>query len=262
MYDGTEIKKFVKKRYAQIANKQSQDTCGCCSADPDYVNIGDQYEGLDGYVAEADLGLGCGLPTKFADIKAGDTVVDLGSGAGNDVFIARKITGETGRVIGVDMTEAMIQKALANNDRLGYSNVEFKLGDIESLPLPDDVADVVVSNCVINLVPDKSKAFAEIYRTLKTGGHFCISDIVVKGIIPDRIRSSMELYAGCIAGALDTQAYIEIIKKTGFSDIRIKKSRKIELPETMLDAFMTQNEKTEWQQEIFGIYSITVTGVK
>jgi len=262
MYDGTEIKNSVKEKYARIANRTSRTSCGCCTDEPDYVNISEQYNGLVGYVEGADLGLGCGLPTQFADIRPGDTVVDLGSGAGNDVFIARNFTGDTGKVIGVDMTEAMIQKAIANNRKLGYANVEFMLGDIESIPLPAETADVVVSNCVINLVPDKTRAFTEIYRVLKAGGHFCISDLVTKGNVPDRIRSSMEAYAGCIAGALDRQDYLEIIQKAGFYDIQIKKSRKIDMPDAMLNAYLTRTEKMKWEHEEFAIYSITVTAVK
>jgi ubiquinone/menaquinone biosynthesis C-methylase UbiE len=135
----------------------------------------DEYQQVNGYVAEADLGLGCGLPTQYAGINEGDTVVDLGSGAGNDVFVARSIVGEKGRVTGIDMTEEMIEKATNNNKKLGFKNVEFRLGDIENLPIENDSVDVVVSNCVLNLVPDKFKAFKEIYRILKPGGHFCVS---------------------------------------------------------------------------------------
>ena len=191
---------------------------------------------------DADLGLGCGIPTEFADIKEGNTVVDLGSGAGNDVFVARSFTGEKGRVIGIDMTESMIEKALQNKKKVGFENVEFRLGEIENMPVANDTADVVLSNCVLNLVPNKEKAFSEIYRILKPGGHFCISDIVYKGEMPDKIRKSAEAYAGCIAGALKQDEYIGVIKKTGFKGIEIKKTKIIDVPDEFIKDFEMTGE--------------------
>ncbi len=262
MAEQTDLKNMVKEKYAQIVSKEDSCTCGCCSDEPDYTNIGETYTAIDGYVAEADLGLGCGLPTELAGIKPGNVVVDLGSGAGNDVFIARKLTGDTGRVIGIDMTPEMVQKAIVNNRKLGFSNVEFKLGDIEAMPLADKTADVVISNCVINLAPEKERVFAEIFRILKPGGHFCVSDIVIRGTMPKRIKESAEMYAGCIAGALDMDMYLGTIRRAGFNDIQVRKSRKIALPTELLNNYLTPSEMSDWDSEIIGIYSVTVTGIK
>ncbi len=252
-----ELKKLVREKYAGIA-AASQEGCGCCSNEPEYINIGESYTTIEGYVPESDLGLGCGLPTQSVGISPGDTVVDLGSGAGNDVFIARRLTGEKGRVIGIDMTEEMVQKARANNRKLGFTNVEFKTGDIEAIPLPDRIADVVISNCVINLAPDKACVFAEIHRILKNGGHFCVSDIVTRGNIPEPIRRSAEMYAGCVAGAVDEQTYLDLIHQAGFSSAYVNSIRRIELPEALLDKFLSPPEINNE----YGIYSITVSGTK
>lgn len=176
----------------------------------------DDYSNLKGYNEAADLGLGCGLPTEFAKIQKGQTVVDLGSGAGNDCFVARAETGETGQVIGLDFTPEMIDKARTNAKKLGFSNVRFIYGDIEAIPLEDNVADVVVSNCVMNLVPSKEKAYAETYRILKPGGHFSISDIVIEGELPEELKKAAEMYAGCVSGAIQKDDYLSIITKSGF----------------------------------------------
>ena len=261
----TEIKKLVKEKYSQIAENIDEEV-GCCSGSccssnaKDYSVFADDYSKLEGYVKEADLGLGCGLPTEFADIKKGDTIVDLGCGAGNDVFIARTFVGDEGKVIGIDMTEKMIEKAKANNLKLGFNNIEFRLGDIEDIPLRDNCADVVVSNCVLNLVPDKSKAFSEISRVLKSGGHFCVSDIVLQGEISDELRKDATLYAGCISGALQQEEYIKIIEDAGFSDIEIKKIKKIQLPEELLNQYPREMEDFILGNK--GIFSITVVGFK
>ena len=200
----TEIKSIVRARYGAIAEGAAQGCGGApgCCGDGTLDMIGDAYADLAGYVAEADLGLGCGVPTRYAGMEAGDVVLDLGSGAGIDVFVARRSVGEAGRVIGVDMTEAMIERARANAAKLGYDNVEFRLGEIEQLPVGDDAVDVVISNCVLNLVPDKAQAFAETFRVLKPGGHFCVSDIIATGTLPDGIRRAAALYVGCVAGAM------------------------------------------------------------
>ncbi len=253
-----EIKLVVKSKYAEIAKSSSGSGCcgptSCCMPDKnEYTVFQDDYSNLNGYVADADLGLGCGLPTEYAGIKKGDIVVDLGSGAGNDVFVARAIVGEEGKVIGVDMTGEMIDKANNNNLKLGYDNVEFKLGDIEKIPLQDNIADVVVSNCVLNLVPDKHKAFSEVYRILKPGAHFCVSDIVVHGEMTEELKRSAELYAGCISGALQQDEYLKIIENTEFKNIEIKKTKKIELSEELLSLN---------GEFLKGIFSITVVGYK
>lgn len=266
MQTSEEIKKVVKEKYGEIAaNKTEGCGCGCGSKSNKivgYTIMKDDYNHLDGYVAEADLGLGCGLPTEFAGIKKGDTVVDLGSGAGNDVFVARAFVGDEGKVIGVDMTKEMIEKAEQNNSKLGYTNVEFRFGDIEDLPLADNLADVVVSNCVLNLVPDKQKAFSEIYRTLKPGAHFCVSDIVVKGELPQELKKSAEMYAGCVAGAIQQEDYLAIIKEAGFINTEIKKTKVIELPDDVLLQYQDKDQLQSYKSSGVGIFSITVVAEK
>ncbi|MHC1739452.1 MAG: arsenite methyltransferase [Ignavibacteriaceae bacterium] len=258
------IKEMVKEKYSEIAVSESG--CGCgCSCGPELLDvnmIGDSYDKVEGHVEEADLGLGCGVPTEYADIKEGDVVLDLGSGAGNDVFIARSIVKERGRVIGVDMTEEMINKAKANNKKLGYENVEFKLGEIEALPIESNSADVVISNCVLNLVPDKGKAFSEIYRVMKPGAHFCISDVVIKGEMPMGLQKSAEMYAGCVAGALKQEEYISVIEKAGFKEVKIVKSKEINLPRALILKYLTAEEAKGGIDYNFGIFSITVNGYK
>ncbi|PKL84265.1 MAG: arsenite S-adenosylmethyltransferase [Ignavibacteriae bacterium HGW-Ignavibacteriae-3] len=256
-----ETKEIVKEKYGQIA-KKSGSCCGTDNKIIGYTVMQDKYDHLNGYVKDADLGLGCGLPTEYAGIKAGDTVVDLGSGAGNDVFIARSIAGENGKVIGIDFTEEMIEKAVENNKKLGYSNVEFKFGDIEEIPLEKGQADVVVSNCVLNLVPDKEKAFAEIYRILKDDGHFCVSDIVIKGTMTEELKKSAVMYAGCVSGAVQEEEYLQIIKDTGFKNVEIKKSKKIELPVELLKEYLTEDGLKDYYENLKGIVSITVVGYK
>src|ERR1700761_3959636 len=193
MENSEQLKELVKQKYSEIAlqdKETNQASCcgsGCCSTEV-YNIMSDDYTQMQGYNPDADLGLGCGLPTQFAKIKKGDVVIDLGSGAGNDCFIARAETGETGKVIGIDFTEAMINKARANAEKLGFNNVEFRLGDIEKMPVTSNIADVIVSNCVLNLVPNKDAVVKEIYRVLKPGGHFSISDVVLKGNLPDALR--------------------------------------------------------------------------
>jgi len=220
--------------------------------------MADDYKGLQGYNPEADLGLGCGLPTQFAKIKKGDVVIDLGSGAGNDCFIARAETGETGKVIGVDFTQAMISKARANAEKLNYHNVEFRFGEIESLPVTSGIADVIVSNCVLNLVPDKQKAFAEIHRALKPGGHFSISDIVLSGHLPEKIMETAELYAGCVSGGIPKDEYMKIIKDTGFENITIQKEKRVVVPDEVLASYLSTDEIKAYHESGAGVFSITV----
>lgn len=265
----SDLKKIVKDKYGEIAKAApGMGCCGpvssCCgdSGTLDFTMIGDEYKNINGYVAEADLGLGCGLPTEHAGIKKGDTVIDLGSGAGNDVFIARSIVGDEGKVIGLDMTEEMIEKANINNVKLGYKNVEFHLGDIEQMPFENNIADVVVSNCVLNLVPDKQKAFSEIYRILKPGAHFCVSDIVIQGEMTEELRKSAEMYAGCVSGALKQDEYLKIIEEAGFKNIEIKKSRRIDLPDELLNKYLSPEGMNDYKESLKGIFSITVVGYK
>ena len=191
----------------------------------------DDYSETSGYVEDADLGLGCGLPTQFAKIKKGDTVIDLGSGAGNDCFVARHETGSEGKVIGIDFTPIMIQKARNNAEKLGYNNVEFREGDIDAMPVSNDVADVIVSNCVLNLVPSKQKVIGEIFRVLKPGGHFSISDIVLVGNLPDALKEDAEMYAGCVAGAIQKTEYLQFNKRRRFSKYSNPKGKTDRNPE-------------------------------
>lgn len=262
-----ELKNIVKEKYTEIAKQtkeQNESSCcgtsSCCGVD--YTIFSEKYDQLKGYNPDADLGLGCGLPTEFAQIKSGDTVVDLGSGAGNDCFIARALTGETGRVIGIDMTEAMIKKARENTAKLAYTNVEFRLGDIEKMPLTSDVADVVVSNCVLNLVPDKKKAFNEIYRILKSGGHLSVSDVVIEGQLPLKMKEAAEMYAGCVSGAIQTKEYLLIMEQAGLKSIKIQKKKPIQIPDKILLKYMSAKQLEEFKTSNTGIFSITVYAEK
>jgi arsenite methyltransferase len=260
----TEIKKAVRESYADIAIRSNlKSGCGCgCSSESDVTELTREYKIQKGYIADADLQLGCGVPTKFAGIKEGDTVVDLGSGAGNDVFIARALVGENGKVIGIDMTPEMINKAERNNQKLGFNNVEFQLGEIENMPLENNIADVVISNCVLNLVPDKEKAFSEIYRILKQDAHFCVSDIVLKGKLPENISKSAAMHAGCVAGALQMEKYLEIIKKTGFQNIEVKAEIYSPLPDELVLNYVSKKELDAYRKSGAGVYSITVVAEK
>lgn len=264
MSTDSEIKKMVQEKYGAIAEQskqQNQSSCcggtSCCST-VEFSVMAEDYTHLNGYVADADLRLGCGLPTEFAQISPGDTVVDLGAGAGNDAFVARSIVGTSGTVIGIDMTDAMINKARENAAKLGFTNVEFRLGDIEEMPIASATADVVVSNCVMNLVPNKAKAFAETFRILKPGGHFSISDIVLRGELPPKVRESAELYAGCVAGAQQIEDYLGTIAQAGFVDITVQKDREIDIPNEILITHISLDELREFKRRKVGIYSITV----
>lgn len=260
-----DLKKIVQDKYGEIAlNEKQDDGCcdtACCGSEV-YNIMSDSYDEVKGYVKDADLGLGCGLPTQFARIKKGDTVVDLGSGAGNDAFIARHETGETGRVVGIDFTPAMIDRAQENNKVRGFTNVEFLEGDIEKIPLPDNFADVIVSNCVLNLVPDKENVFKEIFRVLKPGGHFSISDIVLNGQLPAGIQSAAEMYAGCVSGAIHKDSHLQMIRENGFSEMIIQKEKVIELPDDVLSNYLDESGIAEFKNSGTGIFSITVYAEK
>jgi arsenite methyltransferase len=264
---GEQLKQMVKEKYGQIAEQsKTTNATSCCGATGcgtiDYSVMADDYTQLDGYVADADLGLGCGLPTEFAQIKEGDTVVDLGSGAGNDAFVARSIVGETGKVIGIDFTEKMIEKARANAKALNFTNVEFRQGDIENMPLAGNSADVVVSNCVLNLVPDKKLAFAETFRVLKKGGHFSVSDIVLVGDLPEGLQKNAEMYAGCVSGAIQKDEYVKIIKEAGFTNITLQKEKRISLPDEILKEYLTPEAMADFKTGSTGIFSITIYAEK
>lgn len=213
----------------------------------------ESYESLQGHEPDADLSLGCGIPTRLAGLETGETVIDLGSGAGNDAFVARHAVGERGRVIGLDMTEEMVARARSIAAKRGFSNVEFVLGDIEDMPIDDETADIVLSNCTLNLVPDKATAFTEMFRVTRPGGRFCISDVVTEGTLPDHIRGSVESYVGCVAGALERGEYLRLLELAGFSDVTVREEREIELPESI------ESDRTDDGARVL---SVTVTGVR
>ncbi len=262
-----QLKEIVRQKYSEIAlqdKETNQSSCcgaGGCSTEV-YNIMSDDYTALEGYNADADLGLGCGLPTQFARIKKGDTVIDLGSGAGNDCFVARAEAGETGKVIGIDFTEAMLNKARINADKRGFNNVEFRLGDIEKMPVTADIADVIVSNCVLNLVPNKDGVFKEIYRVLKPGGHFSISDVVLVGKLPEGLRKDAEMYAGCVSGAIQKEVYMELIQANGFTNITLQKEKAIIIPDDILSNYLSAAELQEFKTGNTGIFSITVYAEK
>ena len=262
-----QLKEIVKKKYSEIALQDKETNmsscCGAGGCSTEVYNImSDDYTNLEGYNADADLGLGCGLPTQFAKIKKGDVVVDLGSGAGNDCFIARHETGETGKVIGVDFTPAMIDKARKNAEARGFNNVEFRQGDIENMPITANSADVIVSNCVLNLVPNKDAVIKDIYRVLKPGGHFSISDVVLVGALPEGLRKDAEMYAGCVSGAIQKEVYMELIHANGFENVVIQKEKPIVIPNDILINYLTSDEISKFNNGNTGIFSVTVFAQK
>ena len=264
-----EIKELVKEKYGQIASQSfTENATSCCGAtaaccgDEVYNIMADDYTELEGYNPDADLGLGCGLPTAFAKMKEGDMVIDLGSGAGNDCFIARRAVGENGKVLGIDFTAQMITKARENAEKLGFNNVEFRHGDIDNMPVTSNKADVIVSNCVLNLVPNKHKVFSEIFRVLKPGGHFSISDIVLQGHLPEKWKQVAELYAGCVAGAIQKDEYMGMIAEAGFENIILQKEKEIVLPEEILANYLSATEIADYKNGSTKIVSITVYGDK
>jgi arsenite methyltransferase len=260
-----EIRALVRAKYGALARK-GESCCAsscCCGTEADGIDmIGDAYRSVEGYVADADLGLGCGLPTEHAGIRPGDTVLDLGAGAGVDAFVARRIVGDEGQVFGVDMTPDMVAKARVNTEKLGYRNVEFRLGEIEHLPFERESIDVVISNCVLNLVPEKVRAFSEMFRVLRPGAHFCVSDIVASARLPDTVREATALHVGCVAGAEPEADYLAIIKNAGFRDIRIVKSRRIDLPEDALSGILSTDEIKSARNADLHVKSVTVVGTK
>ena len=259
-----DLKQIVKEKYGKIALQADSGQASCCSSsccgpEADYTVFSEKYETKEGYNPDADLNLGCGIPTDFAGIKKGDHVLDLGSGAGNDCFVARAIVGENGIVTGLDMTEQMVIKAKENCAKLNFKNVEFVLGDIEEMPFDDKMFDVVISNCVLNLVPDKSKAFNEIFRVLKTGGHFCVSDVVIKGTLSDKMKKDAEMYAGCVSGASEMSEYLKIVKNSGFLNMKVHKQKEIKLPDSLLSEYNDEYELKSFNTGDTGIFSITVS---
>lgn len=253
------LKEKIKSVYTKIVETENKE-CVCetslCGS-PDYSNI-------DGYNKDADYGLGCGLPTATENlIRQGDTVVDLGSGAGNDAFIASKLVGEKGKVIGIDFTPDMIAKANANTAKLHITNIEFIEGEIENIPLPENSADVVISNCVMNLVEDKAKAYNEVFRILKNGGKFGISDIVFEGDnIPVQVLAKLfDAYGGCLSNPTPLQHYLQIIRDAGFQNIEISARKELRIDFNSLNT-LNNHEKKEFVKSNTKIYSITFTANK
>jgi len=248
-----EIKEVVKGRYAQIAKQDQESCCPSCARGASSMlqtkGIGYSREDLEHIPEEAIMGLGCGNPTAIADLKAGEVVLDLGSGAGVDVFLAAKKVGPTGRVIGVDMTKEMVDKARSIATNHSYHNVEFRLGEMESLPVEDESVDAIISNCVINLSPDKSKVFQEAYRALKPGGRLMVSDIVSEGALPDEIKTDSNAWSCCIGGALEQQEYLKEIREAGFEDVQVLSSKE----------FYIEGEES---QTLTKLLSITVRACK
>ncbi len=267
MTNDLQLKEIVKQKYSEIAlqdKETNQSSCcgaGGCSTEV-YNIMSDDYTNLKGYNPDADLGLGCGLPTQFAKIKPGDTVIDLGSGAGNDCFVARAEAGANGKVIGIDFTPAMIDKARANAEKLGFNNVEFRQGDIEHMPVTANTADVIVSNCVLNLVPNKDGVFKEMFRVLKAGGHFSISDVVLVGALPEALRKDAEMYAGCVAGAIQKEVYLELIAQNGFTNITVQKEKAIVIPDDILSNYLNAEQLASFKNGTTGIFSVTVYAQK
>ena len=277
MQNAEQLREIVREKYGQLARDGEGSCCGptnCCGTPngkegkegkerkDGIVDFSEDYTRLEGYVADADMGLGCGIPTEAAGLKPGQTVLDLGSGAGNDVFVARKSVGETGMVIGVDMTPDMIKKARGNATRLGYGNVDFRLGEIEALPVEAGTVDRVLSNCVLNLVPDKRRAFAEINRVLKPSGRFAISDVVMEGEFPEALREAAELYVGCVSGAMGKAEYLDLIREAGFRNVEVVKEKVIAVPEDLLAAYLTPEQREAYARSGLRVLSVTLTADK
>lgn len=269
MKDNKALKDLVKQRYSELALNADLLKGGCCCGkNPSapskkvYTIMSEDYSKLKGYEPDADLGVGCGLPTEYARIQPGNVVIDLGSGAGNDCFIARAEVGNEGEVIGIDFSPQMIEKARANALKRGYTNVRFLEGDIEEMPVADNTADVVVSNCVLNLLPEKNLIFKEIYRVLKPGGHFCISDVVLNGTFPKEFTDSAAIYAGCIASAIQREDYLAEIEKVDFKNICVERTKTVLTPDEVLHEHLDEATIDKYKAGNVGIYSITVTGVK
>lgn len=238
------VKRVVKESYAKIADTGCCNSCGCTGNNKEFISKSIGYADHEiNAVPDANLGLGCGNPTALGEIRKGMTVLDLGSGAGFDCFLAAKKVGDSGRVIGVDMTEKMIEKARDNARKYGYKNVEFRLGDIEDLPLEDESVDVVISNCVINLAPDKARVFGEAYRVLRNRGKLLVSDIVLLRELSEKDRKDENLIAGCVGGAVLKDEYLKMVKEAGFKVKIISEDKKIS--KRQYDGFPLESLKIE-----------------
>ncbi len=270
---GDELRRAVRDKYAAIAATRpavGQGPSGCGSGEQVslagisqlYSMVGESYAGIEGHEVAADLGLGCGIPTRLAALAAGETVVDLGSGAGNDAFVARAAVGAEGRVIGLDFTDEMIASARSIAAERGFDNVEFVHGEIEAMPLAGDIADIVISNCVLNLVPDKRRAFEEMFRIIRPGGRFCVSDVVVDGPFLPGVRESLEAYVGCIGGAIERELYLELLGEAGFVEIEIAAEHRIAPPREILSKAFDRATIDAYHAGKSQIASVTVRGRK
>jgi len=261
-----EIKKEVRTRYAKVAKTNSSccaSSTGCCSAPNKQVSkmVGYSEEEMSAVPEGANLGLGCGNPTALASLKVGERVLDLGSGAGFDVFLAAKKVGEQGKVIGVDMTPEMLDKARANAKKGGYANVEFRLGEIENLPVADNCVDVIISNCVINLSPNKQRVFEEAFRVLASNGRLMVSDLVLCRKLPEAVQKNVEAYAGCISGAELKDVYLEQMRNAGFQNVAIMEAKSYPLEyvfgeeafKSVIDLGLTPEELKETARSIVSI---------
>jgi SAM-dependent methyltransferase len=271
MFQEDNLKKSIQEKYTVIVGQseylsEEDEACGCgsgcgcgSSSSPDLAS---DYTEMQGYHPFADLGLGCGTPIEYAHIKSGHTVVDLGSGAGNDCFVARELTGDQGKVIGIDITEAMVEKGRRNAELAGYNNVEFRLGDMEKLPLSDKSAHVVLANCSLNLAPDKPAVFREALRTLKHHGQFCISDIFTRGDFPKGLKMDADMYLGCMAGTTSLDECVRLLGELGFEEITVHDIRKIELPDAMLHYYLPPEEAKVFREGEPGMYAVTLSAEK
>lgn len=265
IHTAEEIKNNLRQRFSEIvfqSEEYFEEECGCgsgcgCSSGNDSTDTE-----APGYHPYADLGLGTGNPTRYAGIKQGEVVIDLGSGAGMDSFLARELTGATGKVIGIDMTERMVQKARQNADLAGYNNVEFRMGEAENIPATDKSAHVVIANGLISLIPDKQKAISEIYRVLKHHGRVVVSDMMIRGCMPRGLKQDAEMYAGCLAGTNTVEEYMEMFRERGFEEITLCVERKFELPDAMLHYYLPPEEASGFRDGVPGLYSITLSAEK
>ena len=270
MFQEDNLKKSIQEKFAvivdQAENVEDEEACGCgsgcgCGSSAS-ATLSEDYTDTAGYHPFADLGLGCGMPVEYARIKSGDTVLDLGSGAGNDCFVARELVGSQGKVIGVDITDRMIGKARKNAELAGYNNVEFRAGDIEDLPVSDKTAHVILSNCSLNLVPDKARAIREAYRALKHHGQLCVSDIFTKGDFPKGLKMDADMYYGCMAGTLTLEEGLKMLGECGFEEITVHNIRKIELPDAMLHYYLPPEQAKEFREGEPGMYAVTLSAAK
>jgi len=255
----------VNEKYpasARLSDQQKETSCcdnsGCGGIENS--NFNNSFEKQKGCNPVVDPGVGYGLLMEFAHIKPGDTVVDLGSGDGNDCFAARKLVGKTGKIIGIDISESMIEKARKTAQNIGFKNVVFRPGDIGQMPITTFEADVVISNSVLNLIPDKENVFDEIYRILKPGGHFSVSDVAITGSLPLEIKEAAGMLTGCVSGTIELKTYLQIIRASGFVNIEVQKKKAIHLPDEVLLKYLNNLQLEEFKSPDKGIFSVTVYG--